>query len=213
MRISDPSARATPLLQAMEDSNPEVQCALLPTLARIGGEASLAAVHRAMESTDPAVRDAGYRALANWPDATVADELYQIARSSDAPYRIWALRAFARVISLPSENPPEEIYARLTDALDLATRIEDKQLVISRLAAVRVPEGLELLLSFVDQPELREAAVPAIFTLAKGLSQSHPDQARAALQRIQPLTEDPATLQQIPKVLRDIESRGTVPSP
>ena len=213
MKISDPSARATPLLQAMEDSDSEVQCALLPTLARIGGAASLAAVHRAMESTDQAVRDAGYRALANWPDATVADELYQIAKSSDAPYRIWALRAFARVISLPSDRPPEETYTKLTDALDLATRNEDKQLVISRLAAVRVPEGLELLLSFVDQPELREAAVPAVFTLAKGLSQSHPDQARAALQRIQPLTEDPETLQQIPKVLRDIDSRATVPSP
>jgi hypothetical protein len=166
-----------------------------------------------MESSDQAVRDAGYRALANWPDATVADELYQIAESGDEPYQIWALRAFARVISLPSDRPPKETYTRLTDALNLAKRNEDKELILSRLAAVRVPEGLPLLLSFVDHSELRHAALPAVFTLAKGLSQSNPEEARDALLRIQPLIEDPATLQQIPKVLRDIELHRTVPSP
>jgi hypothetical protein len=46
-----------------------------------------------------------------------------------------------------------------------------------------------------------------VFTLAKGLSQSHPEQARAALEKIRPLTEDAAILQQIPKVLRDMEAR------
>jgi hypothetical protein len=123
------------------------------------------------------------------------------------------LRAFARVISLPSDRPPEETFSKLTGALQLATRTEDKELIISRLAAVRVPEGLTLLLSFVEQPELRQAAIPAVFTLAKGLSTSHPDQARAALEKIQPLTQDPATLQQIPRVLRDIERRQTDPNP
>ena len=34
-----------------------------------------------------------------------------------------------------------------------------------------------------------------------------PDQAKAALERVQLLTKDAATLQQIPKVLRDIEAR------
>jgi len=47
-------------------------------------------------------------------------------------------------------------------------------------------------------------AVPAVFELAKGLSQTHPDQARAALEKIQILTDDAAIRQQIPKVLRGI---------
>jgi hypothetical protein len=54
---------------------------------------------------------------------------------------------------------------------------------------------------------LKAVAVPAVFTLAKGLSQSHPDQAAAALKKIQPMTRDAALLQQIPKVLRDIDAR------
>ena len=207
-QIPDPAARSAVLRSAMAKVDAAGKCALLPTLARMGGAESLAAVHEAMQSTDQAARDAGYRALANWPDDTVASELLNIAKSSEVDaYRVWSLRAYARVVSLPSERPPQTTFEMLSSAMELATRTEDKELIVSRLAAVRVPDALTRLLAYVDQPELRNAAVPAAFTLAKGLSQSHPDQARAALKKIGPLTEDAAILQQIPKVLRDIEAR------
>ena len=95
----------------------------------------------------------------------------------------------------------------LSSAMTLATRTEDKALLVTRLGAVRVPDALASLLSLVDDPQLGQAAVPAVFTLAKGLSQSHPDQAKAALERIRSLTSSAAILQQIPKVLRDIDAR------
>ena len=207
-KIADPSQRSAPLLAAMEKGDAEAQCAILPTLARIGGQEALPAVRKAMKSSNQAVRDAGYRALANWPDASVADELLEIVKTSDVEsYRIWSLRAYARVVALPSDRTPEKTFEMLRDAMKLATRKEDKELFVSRLAAVRVPDALALLVSFVDDGELKGAAVPAVFTLAKGLSQSHPDQASAALKKIQPMTQDAALQQQIPKVLRDIEAR------
>ena len=161
-----------------------------------------------MQSKDQAVRDAGYRALANWPDATVADELLDVAKTSEVEsYRVWSLRAYARVVSLPNGRPPQQTFEMLNSAMGLATRTEDRELIVSRLGSVRVPDALTLLLSLLDNDELKQLAVPAVFTLAKGLSQSHPDQAKAALERIQSLTKDEAVLQQIPKVLRDIEAR------
>jgi hypothetical protein len=138
----------------------------------------------------------------------VAGELLDIVKSNDVEaYRIWSLRAYARVVSLPSERPAQTTYEMLSSAMQLATRTEDQELIIARLGAVRVPDALAQLLAYVDQPELKSAALPAVFTLAKGLSQSHPHQARAALEKIRPLTEDAAILQQIPKVLRDMEAR------
>jgi HEAT repeat protein len=207
-KITNPARRSAPLLTAMEKGDSSAQCALLPTLARIGGQDALPAVRKAMKSSDQAVRDAGYRALANWPDASVADELLELAQTSDVEsYRIWLLRAYARVVALPSDRPPQKTFELLRDAMKMATRKEDKELFLSRLAAVRVPDALALLLAFVDDGELKEAALPAVFTLAKGLSQSHPDQAAAALKKIQPMTQDAALQQQIPKVLRDIDAR------
>jgi HEAT repeat protein len=208
LKISDPARRSEPLLAAMGQADVAGECALLPVLARMGGEGSLQAVHVAMQSTDQAVRDAGFRALANWPDATVADELLDIAKTGAVEsYRIWSLRAYARLVSLPSARPPRQTFEMLNGAMELATRGEDKQLIVSRLGSVRAPEALARLLSLLDDEQLAATAVPALFTLAKGLSQSHPDQAKAALERVQPLTKDAATLQQIPKVLRDIEAR------
>jgi HEAT repeat protein len=207
-KIADPAQRSALLLAAMEKADAAGKCAILPSLARVGGEESLVAIRSAMGSSDQDLRDAGYRALANWPDATVAGELLEIVKSSKVEsYRVWSLRAYARVVALPSERPAQETFEMLKEAMSLATRTEDKTLIVSRLGAVRAPDALALLLSFVDDPDLKEAAVPAVFTLAKGLSLSHPDQATAALKKIQPLTKDPATLQQIPKVLRDIEGR------
>jgi HEAT repeat protein len=207
-QIADPAQRTAPLLAAMEKGDADAQCAILPTLARMGGQEALPAVRKAMQSSNEAVRDAGHRALANWPDASVADELLQIAKTSEVEsYQIWSLRAYARVVALPSDRSPQTTFEMLRDAMQLATRQEDKELFVSRLGAVRVPEALTLLLSFLDDAVLKEAAVPAVFELAKGLSQSHPEQAAEALKKIQPLTQDPALQQQIPKVLRDIEAR------
>ena len=211
-RIADPAQRSAPLLAALEAGDEHTPVAILPTLARIGGEEALPAVRKAMQSANPSVRDAGYRALANWPDAAVAEELLEIAKTGDVEtYRIWALRAYARLVALPGDRPPQATFEMLREAMPLATRREDKELFLSRLAAVRVPDALALLLSFVDDPQFRKAAVPAVFTLAKGLSQSHPELAAAALTKIQPIVEDPATEQQIPRVLRDIEARRQKP--
>jgi HEAT repeat protein len=207
-KIPDPAGRAAPLLAVLEKADAAGQSAILPSLARMGGERALAAVHAAMQSTDQAAREAGYRALANWPDAAVAGELIQIAKTSDVEsYRVWSLRAYARVVSLPSERAPDETFEMLRSAMALATRTEDRELIVSRLGSVRAADALALLLTYLDRAELRDAAVPAVFTVAKGLSQSHPDQASAAIQRVRSLTNDPVILQQIPKVLGDIEAR------
>ena len=96
--------------------------------------------------------------------------------------------------------------------MDLATRLEDRKLIVSRLAAVRTPASLELLLSYLDNAELKNDAVGAVFLSAKGLSQSHPDLAKPALKRVQELSKDEAILQQVRKVLRDIEARKQTPA-
>ncbi len=213
-QIADPVQRAAPLLAALRAADKQQRCAILPSLARLGGEEALATVHQAMQDPDQAIQEAGYRALCNWPDDSVADELLQIAKTADVPaYRIWALRAYARLVTLPSQRSPQETFTLLRQTLDLATRAEDRALIVTRLGTVRTPEALDLLLTFLDQSDMRSAAIPAVFELAKGLSQSHPDQANAALTRILEMTDDPALRQQIPKVLRDIEVRQAGQNP
>jgi HEAT repeat protein len=212
-KIADPAARSEPLFAGYEKADSVGRAAILPSIARIGGDKALATVHAAMKSDDQGLRDAGYRALANWPDASVAEELFDIAKNSEnEAYRIWTLRAYARVVSLPDAFSPEKAFEMLKSAMDLAKRDEDRCLIVTRLAAVRTPGSLELLLSYLDDPALKEGAVEAVFLSAKGLSQSHPDIAEPALRKVRELTKDEAVLQQTDKVLRDIEARKQNPT-
>ena len=212
-KTADPAKRGEPLFAGYEKADVPGKTAILPSIARIGGDKALATVHVAMKSPDKTLKNAAYRALANWPDATVADELLEIAKTSDNDaYRIWSLRAYARVVALPNAFLPEDAFKRLKSAMDLATRLEDRKLIVSRLAAVRTPASLELLLSYLDNAELKNDAVGAVFLSAKGLSQSHPDLAKPALKRVQELFKDEAILQQVRKVLRDIEARKQTPA-
>ena len=207
-KIADPAQRSAPLLAAMETADESGQCAILPTLARIGGERSLTAVHAAMQSDDQALRDAGYRALANWPDATVADELLDIAKTGELEsYRIWSLRAYARVVTLPSERPPQQTFEMLRGAMKIATRTEDKELIISRLGSVRVPDALTLLLSLLDDEELKNCRRSRRLFPGQRTQPVPSGAGTSGLGKIQPMTTDAAILQQIPKVLRDIEAR------
>ena len=87
------------------------------------------------------VRDAAVRGLCNWPDATVADQLLELARSATREtQRIWALRGYARVVVLGDTLPPAEMTAGLQQAMQLATRLEDKQLILSGWRRFAVPK-------------------------------------------------------------------------
>ncbi len=207
-RGSDPSHGIALLLASLRHADTTTQAVLIPVLGRFGGKEILAVVHEAMQSKQSALRDAGYRALANWPDATVADELLDIAKTSPvASYRVWALRAFARVVSLPGAMPRDKAFRSLKTALALAKRLEDKKLIVTRLGAVRTVDSLHLLLTLLDNPELSPTVITAVFDVAKGLSRTHPKEAAAAFAKIRPLIKDPVLLQQMPRVLRDIKRK------
>ncbi|OHB82007.1 MAG: hypothetical protein A2W31_05300 [Planctomycetes bacterium RBG_16_64_10] len=97
------------MLAALKTAPPAGRAALLPALGRLGGSEALAVVRAAMNDPDGAIRDAAVRALSNWPAATVADQLMQLAREADQqPHRVWALRGLARVIARQGGTQPQE---------------------------------------------------------------------------------------------------------
>ncbi len=193
-RISEPPRRTDLLLQEISRSDAETRCALLPTLGRLGGEPALQAIQAALQDPDPKIQEAAIRAFANWPDASVADKLLQLAREAPNPtHRVWALRGFARVVPIKGARTDVESVQLLSEALSVAERVEDQQLVLSRLATVRIPESLAVVMQQLDQPTLVDAAAEAAYELANAMRRSHPQVSRAALEEIRRRTDD-ATL-------------------
>jgi HEAT repeat protein len=186
-RIAGDEDRADPVLTVLDEVGDQDRAAILPLLGRIGGNKARVAIHRAMTSNNAEVQEAAVRGLCNWPDASVADELLEMAGSSDnRSWRVSALRAYIRVVALPSERSDSQTLAMLKTAMDLADRSEERRLVLTRAASVRNIETLRWVLPYLDDPSLGEAACQAVVELARhrGLRDPNKQEFQRALNRV-----------------------------
>ncbi|MDO4586893.1 MAG: hypothetical protein Q4C95_06290 [Planctomycetia bacterium] len=161
---------AMPVIQKI---NPQNIAILLPALGRIGGEKALEQINRGLKSNNESLFNLSIRALCNWPNAVVATQLLELAQNQkiNESNRIQTLRAFARVISLPDDQIGIEISGQeklemLKKAMTLATRNEERRLILDRSSAVRSVETVAFALEYIDVSELSANACQTIVELA-----------------------------------------------
>ena len=161
---------ANPVIAKMNNQNGP-QIFLL--LGRIGGDAAFAQIERGLKANDANMIALSVRALCNWPNAKVYKELLDAAKNQAYPeqLRIQALRAFIRVVSLPDDQDGIDMSGaqkldNLKAAFALATRDDERNLVLERVGAVRELASVEFALEQVDKPALKAKALNAILDLA-----------------------------------------------
>ena len=97
----------------------------------------------------------------------MASELLAIAKTSDnRGHRLSALRAYVRVVTLPSDRPSGETLGMLKTAMKLATRADDKKLLLTRAATIRDVQTLRWVAPYLDNSALAPAARRAVVELA-----------------------------------------------
>jgi hypothetical protein len=177
-RTKDADVRAAPLLAAFAKLGEDDQTALLTTLGRVGGPAALKVVQAAIADTRVQRSDAGIRALFNWPDASVTDKLLDLAQTAKAAnHRTAALRALIRVAALPDKRTDAERLDLLKKAMTLATRDEERNLVLKRARAVRTIESLRFAAPYMDQPKFAQEACATVVELAHHRGLREPNKA------------------------------------
>ncbi|MBM4085095.1 MAG: hypothetical protein FJ272_09930, partial [Planctomycetes bacterium] len=70
-------------LDGLSAADVPTRCSLLRVLGRLGGEKALGVITTDTKNADTAVKDAAVRALMEWPDASAATELLNIAHSTE----------------------------------------------------------------------------------------------------------------------------------
>ena len=155
----DADKRADPLLAALDKLGDDERTALMPLLGRVGGPAARKTVNAAMADRDPRRREAGFRAMCNWPDASVAATLLDLVQTAgDREHQTAALRALIRVAALPDGRSNEERLDLLKRAMTLAARDQERNLVLAASAAIRTMESLHFVTPFLEQPALAQQA-------------------------------------------------------
>jgi hypothetical protein len=171
-KISDPYSRANDVeallapapnskLQPLTDISK--RCLLYRTLGKIGDDSSLILLRVALQDPNPAVQDSAIRALADWPNPTPREDVLEIAQESkDLTHQVLALRGYVRMISLEKFKSPEAAVRSLETALALASRPEEKKLVLGALPDFACPEALALAESLLNVDGVREEAQAAV---------------------------------------------------
>ncbi|MCY2989864.1 MAG: HEAT repeat domain-containing protein [Planctomycetota bacterium] len=195
-RLDDKTVAAAPVLAALPGPSPAVRCALLGILARVPSASSLIALRAAAADADSVVQDAAVRGLADWPDAAAMPDLLGLARSAQKPaHKVLALRGVVRLAALPSAGPAGQLVKQLAEALTLATRVEEKKLVLGALAEVPDVAAMDLAAGCLSNQELEVEAATTVVKIAKKVQRTKPDAAGAAIKKIMDLCQTPAARQ------------------
>jgi HEAT repeat protein len=183
-RHPDPEARVKPLTAALADANPRAQIALIECLAQLGGPTALASVAAAAADPRGDIQMAAVAAMAGWPEASAREPLLSVVKSTPNPtLRTVALRGYLQLTGESGLNPAQ-LVAAYREALNLATRSEERRLVLAGVAAVPHLGALELVLDHLRDPELRNEAALAAGKIARGVADESPDRARAAAEQV-----------------------------
>jgi len=149
---------------------------LFSLLGRIGSDKSREIITTGLKSDNAAVREAALNGLCNWPNATAANEMLAFAKDPNmpAPLRTRALRAYVRVISLPDDQIGIRMSATrkldgLKETMALATGTGEKQLIIDRTSAIRIPEAVTFAMQYIDDAALAQNVCRTVAELGRNV--------------------------------------------
>ncbi len=203
-RIEDRSVRARPVLAALATASAQAKPSLVRLLGKTGSPEALVAIRAALRGSDAAVADAAVAAMAQWPDASVADDLLGVIRTTKVPERkSVALEGFVRLATTAAD--PTAMYLRV---LELVEAAGDRKLVLAGLGqseSSKSPGVLALARRFLGDEQLGPTAGLATLRIANRLKDQDAQLARAALDEVLAKVEHDDVRQRAQEVINDME--------
>ena len=212
-RAQDKTAGADVVLGALgQAQKPPARAALLRLLGHTPGSAPLAAVGKAMGDNDSEVRQAAFRTLVGWPDATALPHLVDLARRApDSSDAIVALRDGCLRLAAMEEVPMAERLSAYRSVLELARRPEEKRQAISGLAEIPSFGSLDLLKGCGQDAALKNEAIPAAIRVAGELGMVNHTRAVAALQELKGMTDQEELRKKADDTIKSLQNAGQTP--
>jgi HEAT repeat protein len=193
-RATDKSGAANKLLALTKKAEPQQLASLYEVLSILGGQEALTAVTTAAGSSNAQVKDAAIRALVNWPEFPATKPLLDVAADPQATrvHNALAVQGVARLVKTSDQEPAADRVKVVQAAFNVATRDEEKKLLLSALGSVRNKAAVEAIKAYLTNPKYQSEAGLAAITLAESLRRTDRTTARELAQAIKDsgLSED-----------------------
>lgn len=177
----------TSIVQGLAGANAETRIALLQVSALFADSSLRAAFSAAIKDPDAQVSNAAVRAMCNTRDVELMSALLeQAGNAAELNLRALALEGYVR-LACDHERlnvTPQQRLALLKQALPLASRAEDKRLILAGLAGTPHPDALALTEQLSADATVKAEADVAWLQIAKALVASEPGLAEASLNRL-----------------------------
>jgi len=166
-RMPDREACAGTLVSAMSRAPVPAKCKFLEILGLMGGKKALQAVGAAAKDANAEIQDTGSRLLGEWMTVDAAPVLLDLAKTSaDDKYKIRALRGYIR-LARQFDMPDAERAAMCRTALQVASRDEEKKLVLEVLERYPSVDMLRIAADAAKMPSLKDAAAATALSIAQ----------------------------------------------
>ena len=114
------------------------------------------------------------------------------------------LKGFARLADQLKGQPPEQIVALFTDALNVASRPDEKKALLGALAGQRGLAALQLAASFLKDPAIVDEAALAALQIAGPLADTNKDEAAPIVRQVLAATVSPQIIKQADTLWRKV---------
>jgi len=152
-----------PVLAGLAQANKAVKANLLAMLPGIGTDKALASVRKLLNSGDVTLRKNAIRTLSKWPNDKPLADLLEIAKTeSDSVQQILALRGYVLLLGVPTNRSAVKTVDRLSDALAVAKRTDEKRLILAALSKYPCKEAVALAERLQQNPALSQEADMAV---------------------------------------------------
>ncbi len=168
-KIADVSNQAGPVLAQLPSvKNIDARSSLLEVLGRIGDASALPAIRKELNSDNPDSQEAAIHALSTWPNAQPLQELLNVVTATDnETHKILALRGYINLVRIRSERPNVESIKLYMTAMEYATEVSEKRMVLSGLSGMwsGAVEALNIIAVYLEDSSLKPEAEAAIIRL------------------------------------------------
>ncbi len=182
----DKKVATQPIVAVLEHgAASEIKVSLLRILGKIGDQDTLDILRNALADKDEKIKKAAIRALSDWPNTKPIPDLLKVEQTSDNQvHKVLALRGFIRLIGLKSDRSAKGTVALYWQAMELASNVNEKRMVLSGLGKVRSVDSLRMSAKYLDDPALQQEAVAAVVKVAGETIKTDHEETQAALQKV-----------------------------
>jgi hypothetical protein len=194
MQLPESSDRTAEWVVALRKASGSKRAALERGMARLGGAAALGIVVADLQNADQSTRQGALEALADWQDGAAVAHLLKAAKAGDAAQQVTAIRGVVQVLKNSTTMPGADRVAALSQALAIATRPEERKMILGALANERGQNAFDLATGALELPGVQAEASLAVIKIAlpagKGQAGLKGPSVAAALKQAIPVCPD-----------------------